>query len=200
MDGARSSHAEPGVVALRKCLHAGQIARGHVHVPGAAAAEYSLEHVLSMTCIRCIRRARWAHAEPSPAALRECLDVVADRAWVARDCLTRLAPDAAAQAELIEYGLAETERQCRDTAEPGGRGFGADAGREVRNSNAWLGNAEVRSGSGLSGLLRACVVPERRTFHVSRQRTRLGSAEVQGAWQRAGCAGAACKVCMAFVP
>ena len=77
-------------------------------------------------------RARWARAEPGPAALRECLDAVADRAWAVRECLARLAPNAAAQAVLIDYGLAETGRQCQGATEPSGHGADAGAAREVR--------------------------------------------------------------------
>lgn len=91
-------------------------------------------------------RARWARAEPGPAALRECLDAVDDRAWAVRECLARLAPDAAAQAALIKYGLAETVRQCQSAAaEPSGRGADAGAAREVRDSFAWFGNADMQS-------------------------------------------------------
>ena len=89
--------------------------------------------LLGITLIWGLPRARWARAESGPAALRECLDAVDDRTWAVRECLARLAPDAASQAALIDYGLAETARQCRSAAEPGGRGADAGAAREVRN-------------------------------------------------------------------
>ncbi|KAK9831894.1 hypothetical protein WJX81_006720 [Elliptochloris bilobata] len=84
-----------------------------------------------------VHQARWARVEPGPAALRECLDAVADRQWTVRECLARLAPDAAAQAALLDYGLAETERQ----ATLGGRDPGAEAGHGARELGAADGGA-----------------------------------------------------------
>ena len=79
------------------------------------------------------RRARWARAAAGAAAPAELLAAVADRRWAVRACLRRLAPDAAAQAALIEYGLAETERQ----AGPGAARAGLAAGPAAAAGATW---------------------------------------------------------------
>jgi len=47
-----------------------------------------------------------------------------------RACLRRLAPDADAQAALIQYGLAETERQAGPGRAPAGQAAGPAAAAE----------------------------------------------------------------------
>jgi hypothetical protein len=70
----------------------------------------------TLTCVprrhRAPPRRSWASAPVSRANIADNLARIADRRWVASECLRRLAPDAEAQRLLINYGLAETDRHA----------------------------------------------------------------------------------------
>lgn len=72
-------------------------------------------------------KAAWMTEDRStPETISECLDKVSDKRWVVLQCLEHVAPDAAAQSAVIEYGLSVLSQSDSASSLFGVGGHGAE--------------------------------------------------------------------------